>query len=96
MKKNLNTFDWDDLILKYATKQYDFDSYFTIIMENVWKIFNNMNPGRTSKLNRAVVSDYFEKLQTVLTNLDVQNKPQFIYNMDEKGCRLALHQIGST
>lgn len=52
----------------------------------------HMNPGRAMKLNRVVVSDYFEKLQTVLTMIDAHDKPQLIYNMDEKGCRLALHK----
>lgn len=50
-----------------------------------------MNPARAQKLNRNIVSDYFEKLERVLDELGLKNKPQSIYNMDEKGCRLTIH-----
>lgn len=51
----------------------------------------NMNPARAQKLNKAVVSDYFDKLKSVLLELDLMDKPERIYNVDEKGCRLMLH-----
>ncbi|XP_030760298.1 uncharacterized protein LOC115885495 [Sitophilus oryzae] len=51
----------------------------------------SMNPARAQKLNRFIVNDHFVKLREILTNLNVMGKPQHIYNMDLKGCRLALH-----
>lgn len=51
----------------------------------------NMNPARAQKLNKFIVADYFEKLKAVLVELDLMDKPERIYNVDEKGCRLTLH-----
>lgn len=51
----------------------------------------NMNPARAQKLNRLIVGDYFRKLEEILDTLDLKNKPERIFNMDEKGCRLTLH-----
>lgn len=51
----------------------------------------SMNPARAQKLNKFIVKDYFEKLKTVLQELDLMDKPERIYNVDEKGCRLTLH-----
>lgn len=51
----------------------------------------NMNPARAQKLNKYIVKDYFEKLERVLLELDIMDKPERIYNVDEKGCRLTLH-----
>ncbi|XP_072381359.1 uncharacterized protein [Diabrotica undecimpunctata] len=51
----------------------------------------NINPARASKLNKVIVTDYFEKLKLVMEELDVAGKPQTIYNIDEKGCRFTLH-----
>ena len=51
----------------------------------------NLNPGRAQKVNRAIVSDNFQKLHACLEDLDIVNQPQHIYNMDEKGCRLTIH-----
>lgn len=52
----------------------------------------NLNPARAQKLNRFIVNDYFEKLKTVMTDLDLMQKPQSIYNIDEKSNRLCLHK----
>ena len=52
-----------------------------------------MNPGRAMKLNKVIVKDYFEKLQTVMTDGEFFEQPSKIFNMDEKGCRLTMpHQ----
>lgn len=51
----------------------------------------SMNPARAQKLNKFIVNDHFAKLKEILNNIDIMDKPQCIYNMDEKGCRLALH-----
>lgn len=51
----------------------------------------NLNPARAQKLNRAIVSDYFEKINELMTTLNLKDKPQNVYNMDEKGCRLTIH-----
>ncbi|XP_072378057.1 uncharacterized protein [Diabrotica undecimpunctata] len=51
----------------------------------------NLNPARASKLNKVIVTDYFEKLKVLMEELDVAGKPQNIYNIDEIGCRLTLH-----
>ncbi|KAJ8946188.1 hypothetical protein NQ318_001700 [Aromia moschata] len=50
-----------------------------------------MNVARAQKLNPAIVQDHFSKLGTVLSDLKLKNSPQYIYNLDEKGCRLTLH-----
>ncbi|XP_045469363.1 uncharacterized protein LOC123677011 [Harmonia axyridis] len=50
-----------------------------------------LNPARARKLNRHIVQEYFKKLEEVLTDLNLFNQPQLIYNMDEKCCRLTLH-----
>jgi len=44
-----------------------------------------MNPARAQKLNRHVVGDYFTKLEKLLMELDLFDKPDHIYNMDEQG-----------
>ena len=51
----------------------------------------HMNPARAQKLNRFIVNDYFTKLEKVMTELQLFDKPDRTYNMDEKGCQLALH-----
>ena len=50
-----------------------------------------MNPARAQKLNRFIVRDHFLKLKETLENLELFDQPHRIYNLDEKGCRLALH-----
>lgn len=52
----------------------------------------NLNPSRAQKLNRFIVNDHFEKLKNVMIEMDVMQKPQSIYNVDEKGNRLCLHK----
>lgn len=51
----------------------------------------NLNPARAQKLNKFIVNDHFNKLKDIMQTLEIMNKPQCIYNMDEKGCRLTLH-----
>ncbi|KAJ8937876.1 hypothetical protein NQ314_011679 [Rhamnusium bicolor] len=51
----------------------------------------NMNPARAQKLNKYIVNDYFTKLESILDKMNLKNKPERIFNMDEKGCRLTLH-----
>ncbi|KAJ8931576.1 hypothetical protein NQ314_015488 [Rhamnusium bicolor] len=51
----------------------------------------NMDPARAQKLNKYIVNDYFTKLESILDEMDLKNKPERIFNMDEKGCRLTLH-----
>ena len=50
-----------------------------------------MNPARAQKLNRFIVNDHFTKLEHILTDHDLFNKPDRIFNLNEKGCRLSLH-----
>lgn len=51
----------------------------------------SMNPARAQKLNRFIVADHFASLGKVMDQMNLKNKPQLIYNMDEKGCRLTIH-----
>jgi len=51
----------------------------------------SMNPARAQKLNRFIVNDYFTKMERVQTELQLFDKPERIFNMDEKGCQLSLH-----
>ncbi|KAJ8941509.1 hypothetical protein NQ314_010378 [Rhamnusium bicolor] len=51
----------------------------------------NMNPAMAQKLNKFIVNDYFTKLESILDEMDLKNKPERIFNMDEKGCWLTLH-----
>lgn len=51
----------------------------------------NLNPARAQKLNPYIVKDHFSKLEVVLKELDIIDKPERIFNLDEKGCRLCLH-----
>ena len=50
-----------------------------------------MNPARAQKLNRFIVRHQFLQLKETLENLELFDQPHRIYNLDEKGCRLALH-----
>ncbi|VEN46250.1 unnamed protein product [Callosobruchus maculatus] len=52
----------------------------------------HLNPARAQKLNKTVVSDYFAKLKKILEDNDIMNKPERIFNIDEKGCQLTLHK----
>lgn len=42
-------------------------------------------------MNPIIVGDYFTKLGNTLDDLGFKNKPERIFNMDEKGCRLTIH-----
>jgi len=44
----------------------------------------NLNPGRAQKLNRFIMNDYFAKRKITIEELGVMNKPEYIYNADEK------------
>lgn len=50
-----------------------------------------LNPARAQKLNRYIVDDYFTKLGSLLDRTGLKHRPEKLYNMDEKGCRLTLH-----
>ncbi|KAG5896078.1 hypothetical protein JTB14_006867 [Gonioctena quinquepunctata] len=50
-----------------------------------------MNPTRAQKLNKAIVSDYFTKISELMATMNIKDKPQNVYNMVEKGCRLTIH-----
>lgn len=50
-----------------------------------------MNPARAQKLNKVIVNDHFSKYKSVLDRLGIENKPESIYNIDEKNCRISLH-----
>lgn len=51
----------------------------------------SMNPARAQKLNPFIVNDYFNKLEKVVSELNLKASPQNIFNLDEKGVRLNLH-----
>lgn len=51
----------------------------------------SMNPARAQKLNKTIVSDYFTKISEVMTKLNIKDKLQNMFNIDEKGCRLTIH-----
>lgn len=51
----------------------------------------NLNPARAQKLNKFIVNDHFDKLEKILRAMDIMDKPEKVYNIDEKGCRLCLH-----
>lgn len=50
-----------------------------------------MNPARAQKLNKFIVSDHFDKVKSLREELHIENRPECLYNMDEKGCRISLH-----
>ena len=52
----------------------------------------NLNPARAQKLNKHVVADHFDKISTIFEENDIFGKPERLFNMDEKGCRLNLHK----
>jgi hypothetical protein len=55
------------------------------------RISQQMNTGRAMKLNRFIVKYHFTKLKDVMNDIEVMSKPERIYNMDDKGCRLTIH-----
>lgn len=52
----------------------------------------NLNPAKAQKLNKAVVLDYFNKLKKLMIDNNLFNKPESIFNVDEKGFQLKLHK----
>ena len=50
-----------------------------------------MNPARAQKLNKFIVNDFYKKLEDALNELNILDRPDRIFNIDEKGCRLSLH-----
>lgn len=50
-----------------------------------------MNPARAQKLNRPIVSQHFSEIQKIYDELEIITHPQRLYNIDEKGCRLTVH-----
>lgn len=54
----------------------------------------NLNEARAQKMNRFIVEDYFKILKETLLRLDIVHKPQFIFNLDEKGIRMCRHKSG--
>ncbi|KAJ8930788.1 hypothetical protein NQ314_016365 [Rhamnusium bicolor] len=52
----------------------------------------NLNSARAQKLNKFIVNDHFTKLEEIMRAMNIIDKPERIYNIDEKGCRLCLHQ----
>ena len=51
----------------------------------------NINPARAHKLNHSIVNDYFDKLRKIMDELDLFDKPNRFFNVDEKACTLTLH-----
>ncbi|CAH2095355.1 unnamed protein product [Euphydryas editha] len=50
-----------------------------------------LNPGRAQKLNKHIVMQHFTEYKKIYDKLDIGQHPQRLYNMDEKGCRLTIH-----
>jgi len=51
-----------------------------------------LNEARARKLNRSSVEHHFKTLKSVMMIADVENNPERIYNVDEKGIRLCQHK----
>lgn len=51
-----------------------------------------LNKARAEKVNPVIVKDHFDKLEKIMTELQLFGKPEKIFNMDEKGCRMTLHK----
>ncbi|KAJ8941979.1 hypothetical protein NQ314_010203 [Rhamnusium bicolor] len=51
----------------------------------------NLYPARVQKLNKFTVNDHFTKLEEIIRAMNIIDKSERIYNIDEKGCRLCLH-----
>ncbi|KAK4877686.1 hypothetical protein RN001_010192 [Aquatica leii] len=64
---------------------------FGLLKDIFCRRVQSMNTARAQKLNKFIVTDYFEKLKNVLLDLDLIDKSKRIYNVDEIGCRLTFH-----
>lgn len=51
----------------------------------------SMNPSRAIKLNPFIVNDHFQKLRDIMIENQLMDRPELIYNIDEKGVRLTIH-----
>ncbi|KAL0879664.1 hypothetical protein ABMA27_003379 [Loxostege sticticalis] len=50
-----------------------------------------MNPARAQKLNKPIVQEYFQNVRKLYDPLDILQHLERLYNMDEKGCRITVH-----
>ncbi|XP_046978393.1 uncharacterized protein LOC124544043 [Vanessa cardui] len=50
-----------------------------------------LNPARAQKLNKTIVTHHFNEVRKLYDEFNLHYRPEKIYNMDEKGCRLTLH-----
>lgn len=50
-----------------------------------------LNPVLVQKLNKAIVSKHFQKVEKLYKEQELHYHSERIYNMDEKGCRLSVH-----
>ncbi|XP_072380502.1 uncharacterized protein [Diabrotica undecimpunctata] len=55
----------------------------------------NLNPARAQKLNKFIVKDHFTKLEGILREMDILDKPERIYNVDEKDCTSPAESFGA-
>lgn len=51
-----------------------------------------MNPARAQKLNKAIVEQHFKAIREIYDDLNIDENPERLYNIDEKGCRLTVHR----
>ncbi|RVE42658.1 hypothetical protein evm_012687 [Chilo suppressalis] len=51
-----------------------------------------MNPAGAQKINDPIVKHNFEELKKLYEALDIIAHPERLYNMHEKGCRIAFHK----
>lgn len=51
-----------------------------------------MNPARAQKLNKPIVDKHFKAIRKIYDELNVDQHPERLYNVDEKGCRLTIHK----
>lgn len=49
-----------------------------------------LNPGRAQKVNKPIVNQHFNEYKKIYEEL-IRESPGRLYNMDEKGCRLTIH-----
>lgn len=50
-----------------------------------------LNPARAQKLNKPIVQEHFQNIRKLYDQLDILQHPERLYNMDEKGCRITVH-----
>jgi len=47
---------------------------------------------KVQKLKCFTLNDYFWETMATMEELGVMNKPEHIYNVQEEGCKVCLHQ----